>query len=154
VALNTSLFGGGLLTRGWVEHHAPTVEAGFRGTVRVSEDVSRGTIDLDTGLQVGGSSIVYYSGEARVQKVARPVRSQSVYDSVDYQLLRVQIPHGTRLTLPEGAEWKSNLRVEVLTCEDPTMVGVTAFVRGWAGSSNSWQTTLHCAFDSREDETP
>jgi hypothetical protein len=152
VALSTSLFDGGLFRRGWLAHHAPVVEAGFRGTVLITEDISRGTYDLDTGLQVGGQSLTYYSGEARVQKIRLPKRSESVLDSLDSQFLRVQIPHGTRLTLPAGAEWKSNLRVEVTACEDSTMVGLLAFTRGWAGSTNSWQTTLTCTFDSRDGE--
>lgn len=151
MALNKTLFGGGLISRGWLEHHAPVVESSFRATVTISEDLSRGKIDLDTGLQTGGTSLTYYTGSARVQKVARPVRSQTEYDSLDNQGVRVQIPHSSKITLPEGAEWKSNLRVVVAECEDPSMVGLVCFVRGWAGSQNSWQTTLHCAFDSRTD---
>lgn len=150
MALNTGIFDGGLLSSGWVAHHAPVVESGFRGTVRVSEDISRGTIDLDTGAQVGGSSLVYYEGPGRVQKVRMPKRSQSSLDTEDDQQIHVQIPHGTRLTLPAGKTWKSNLRVEVTACEDPAMVGMVTFVRGWAGSTQAWLTTLTCEFDSRE----
>lgn len=151
MALNKTLFGGGLISRGWLAHHAPVVESSFRATVTISEDLSRGKIDLDTGLQTGGTSLTYYTGAARVQKVRLPKRAQSEYDSLDSQDIRVQIPHGSKLTLPNGAEWKSNLRVTVTACEDPTMVGVVCFLRGWAGSSDSWQTTLHCSFDARQD---
>lgn len=154
MALNKTLFGGGLFSRGWLSHHAPVVDAGLRGHVKIHDDTSRGHYDLDSGAVVGATGITYYDGPARVQKVARPKRSESEFDTYDYQIVRVLIPHTSRLTLPAGAEWHSNLRVEVTAAEDTQLIGADLFVRSWAGSTEAWQTVLICAFDSRTEANP
>ena len=135
-------------------HHLPAVQSSMReAEVRVEDvgAVEGGGFDFDTGEQTDGVPTLYYEGMARIQKVARPTRREFVFDTADNQLVRVQIPLEP---LPDGLEWKSNLRVRVTRCdEDPAMVGEEFWVKGWHGGSAAWTRTLHCNINAKQDES-
>ena len=118
----------------------------MRATVRIelpgspSYDFTAGTTSETTD--------VYYTGKARVQKIAHSVRREFVHDAADQQRIRVQIPLGS---LPAGKKWMDNVRVTVTAEPDrPDLVGLVCYVRSWAGSSNDWAITLLCVQNGKD----
>ena len=132
------------------QHHTPVVESSFLATVSIAKPAAGGTYDFETGETVSGVPEVWYTGPARVQRVAKPVRRDFVYDTADNQTILVQV---TLDALPVGKEWISDLRVEVTACAaNPELVGSVCYVRGWAGSSNALSTDLFCSANQKDPE--
>lgn len=126
----------------WQRRHSPVAESGFLGSVRIRRVLTEGEYDFETGQTTGKTYETYYDGEARVQKVARAVRRDFVYDVADNQTFSVQVPLGVLSALPPMDQWMSNIEVEVTECSNPGMVGLVMYLRSFAGSTNDWVTTL------------
>lgn len=133
-------------------HHRPAADSANLGRVHVTRVLNKGKWNPATGLQDGETTLDIYIGPARVNKIARAIRHAFVEDSEDYQNIRVSLPlTGNEIAFPANFLWQSNDRV-LITANgaDPQMVGTNLYLHGWMGSTNAWQRTLICRFNSKQ----
>lgn len=133
-------------------HHRAAADSANLGRVHITRVLKAGDYDIDTGTVVGEQVLDIYVGPARVNKIARAIRHAFVEDSEDYQNIRVSLPlSGNEIAYPANFLWQSNDRVLITANDaDTQMIGTNLYVHGWMGSTNSWQRTLICRFNSKQ----
>ena len=73
----------GIFHADWAYHHRPLVKSSMLARIRIERVVSEGTWDGTTGLISGNSMQLLYLGKARLDKAARPRRTNFEFDSAD-----------------------------------------------------------------------
>lgn len=136
----------------WVYHHRATVGSASLGRIIIDRPIGEAKYDFETGTS-SASFLPIYSGRARVQKLARPNNRDFVEDRVELQTFRVQFNFDhNEIEWPADFEWHTNDRVRLVEDEaDPQMEGLTLYTHGWTGSTNSWQRTLTCQSNLKQD---
>jgi hypothetical protein len=144
----------GIFSSDWVYHHRPAAKSAMQARVRIERIISEGTFNAVTGLIDGGSTQVLYLGKARLDKAARPRRTNFEFDSAENQVVNVQIP----LELAENEaspsvapNWQDNDIVTVLAnTSNSQLVGDKYYIHADAGSSNDWVQSLVCRYSSKQ----
>jgi hypothetical protein len=128
-------------------------------TGRVKIERASGTAKWNsaTGLYEGGVPTLLYLGRAGFDRIARPTRREFVNDSADNQMVQVMIPFDGNEAVPAPAElrFQSNDIVTILETDsegNDMAVGELLFVRGWFPDNGDWAHTLHCGFNSKQDD--
>lgn len=136
----------GIFDPRWVYHHRATVGSASLGRIEIDRPLTEATYNFETGMQNGAEFLQIYSGRARVQKLARPNNRDFVEDRVELQTFRVQFNFDhNEIAWPTPFTWHTNDRVRLVEDPaDPQMEGLTLYVHGWTGSTNSWGRTLTC----------
>jgi hypothetical protein len=130
-------------------HHRPAADSANLGRVHITRVLTEGKWNPVTGLIDGETVLDIYLGPARVNKIARAIRHAFVDDSEDYQNVRVSLSFDKNEVPWQGLQ--SNDRVLIVDGgADPAMSGESLYVHGWLGSTNAWQRTLICRFNSKQ----
>lgn len=144
----------GVFSADWAYHHRPAAKSAMQARVRIERVVSEGSFNPVTGLIDGATTLVMYLGKARLDKAARPRRTNFEFDSAENQVMNVQIPlelsenEASPATVPN---WQDNDIVTVLTnSTNPALVGDKYYIHADAGSSNDWVQTLVCRYSAKQ----
>jgi hypothetical protein len=144
----------GVFSADWVYHHRPAAKSAMLARIRIERVLTEGTFNPATGLIDGAATTVLYLGKARLDKAARPRRTNFVFDSAENQVVNVQIP----LELAENEanpstppNWQDNDIVTVLAnTANPQLVGDKYYIHADAGSSNDWVQSLVCRYSDKQ----
>lgn len=141
----------------FVAHFKPVIASSFLGRVLIERDSG---VEPDwnpaTGQFEGGGMTQLFLGAARVQKVAKTVRRENVFDSADMQTIRVQIMNdANEIPYPAGfTTWHDNDRITIVGVDpaqgEPMLIGVLAYVTGWPGSTNQLQQTFVARYNAKQ----
>jgi len=136
----------------WAYHHRYTVGTASLGRIIIDRPGPAAEFDFDTGTSTQTFTELYV-GRARVQKLARPNNREFVEDQVEFQQFRVQFNFDhNEIEYPADFQWHVNDRVRVVADPaDPEMEGMTLYLRGWPGSTNSWHRTLICQTNMKQE---
>lgn len=136
----------------WATYHRPVVDGACTGRVLIERVIERGKWNPSTGLIDGEQVLQIYVGKARIQKTAHPVKRSLGEDVGLLQTVRLQLPmDGNEIAFPDPFEWQPNDRITILdagTSHD--MLGMKLYLWGWLGSTNSWQRTLVCQTNMKQ----
>lgn len=136
----------------WAYHHRYTVGTASLGRIIIDRPGPPAEYDFDTGTSTQ-TFLPIYEGRARVQKLARPNNREFVEDQVEFQQFRIQFNFNhNEIGYPADFTWHVNDRVRIVADPaDPQMEGMTLYLRGWPGSTNSWHRTLICQTNMKQE---
>lgn len=132
-----------IIPANWAQHHATTIRATFRSTVRVTRlGNPQGVRDTTTGRTAFPVPYVVFEGEARIQSRGTGVAMGGTTTVAD----RILTIGGYLVACPADAEQaRINDTVEILRCDDtPALVGLTLVVVEIPAADIAWQRNYGC----------